>query len=275
MRRRRAREGLAYSAGVVLACVGLGALLLALRAGGSEVGWAFQLQEPLVVAALLLLAVGAHRQFPRGVRIRRAWLCQCGFDQGRLCHRPARRLRRHPLHRPVHGRRDGRGAAVAGGAGLALFAALGLGIALPFLAIAFVPALRRMLPRPGPWMVTFRRWMALPMGLTALALLWLASRVGGMYFAGVWLGVLAALVGAAADPDRAKAARRAGAEAGLCRDAELLIALAAAATSAHRQPARSQPRRACSRAAFLAKPRWPRPALRASRCSSISPPTGA
>jgi len=54
----RARaEGLAYTAGVVLACLALGVLLLALRAAGQEVGWAFQLQEPLVVAALLLLAV--------------------------------------------------------------------------------------------------------------------------------------------------------------------------------------------------------------------------
>jgi thiol:disulfide interchange protein len=66
---------------------------------------------------------------------------------------------------------------------MALFVALGLGIALPFLAIAFVPALRRRLPKPGRWMVTFRRWMALPMGLTALALLWLASRLGGTNFA--------------------------------------------------------------------------------------------
>ena len=58
-----------------------------------------------------------------------------------------------------------------------------LALALPFLALAFVPALRRRLPKPGAWMNTFRRWMALPMGLTALALIWLASRVGGNPFA--------------------------------------------------------------------------------------------
>jgi thiol:disulfide interchange protein len=66
---------------------------------------------------------------------------------------------------------------------LSLFAMLGIGIALPFLAIAFVPALRRRMPRPGAWMVRFRQWMALPMGLTALALFWLASRLGGWSFA--------------------------------------------------------------------------------------------
>ncbi|MBP6363242.1 MAG: thioredoxin family protein, partial [Novosphingobium sp.] len=66
---------------------------------------------------------------------------------------------------------------------LVLFAALGLGLALPFLALATIPHLRRRLPRPGPWMATFRRWMALPMGLTAAALIWLASRVAGNGFA--------------------------------------------------------------------------------------------
>src|SRR3546814_2480262 len=49
-------EGLAYAAGVIVACLGLGGLLLVLRAAGEEVGWAFQLQEPMVVVALLLLA---------------------------------------------------------------------------------------------------------------------------------------------------------------------------------------------------------------------------
>jgi thiol:disulfide interchange protein len=74
-----------------------------------------------------------------------------------------------------------------------LFATLGLGLALPFLLLGFVPALRRLLPRPGPWMGRFQRWMALPMALTVLALAWLAWRLGGPGFA---LGalVLAALL---------------------------------------------------------------------------------
>jgi thiol:disulfide interchange protein len=67
---------------------------------------------------------------------------------------------------------------------LMLFAALGIGIALPFLAIAYVPALRRLLPKPGVWMVWFRKAMALPMGLTALALIWLCWRLGSWPLAG-------------------------------------------------------------------------------------------
>jgi thiol:disulfide interchange protein len=72
--------------------------------------------------------------------------------------------------------------------GLLLFATLGFGLALPFLALGWVPALGRMLPRPGKWMETLRRILAVPMGLTALALLWLAWRLGGTWFA---LGALA------------------------------------------------------------------------------------
>jgi thiol:disulfide interchange protein len=73
--------------------------------------------------------------------------------------------------------------------GLLLFAALGLGLALPFLALGFVPALRKMLPRPGKWMDTFKKVMAVPMGLTALALLWLTWRLGGTWFAFTALAV--------------------------------------------------------------------------------------
>jgi thiol:disulfide interchange protein len=66
---------------------------------------------------------------------------------------------------------------------LLLFAMLGLGLALPFLLLGFVPPFRRMLPRPGQWMETFRRIMAVPMAVTALALAWLCWRIGGQWFA--------------------------------------------------------------------------------------------
>lgn len=72
-------------------------------------------------------------------------------------------------------------------AALGIFAGLGLGMALPFVLIGFVPRFRAMLPKPGAWMVTFRRIMAIPMGLTALALVWLLSRQTGM--TGVLIGL--------------------------------------------------------------------------------------
>ena len=77
---------------------------------------------------------------------------------------------------------------------LLLFAALGLGLALPFLLIGFIPALRRMLPKPGAWMERFRKLMAVPMGLTALALIWLTVQLGGRPFALIALLVCVGLV---------------------------------------------------------------------------------
>ncbi|MFA7604630.1 MAG: thioredoxin family protein, partial [Novosphingobium sp.] len=208
-------EGLAYTAGVVIACMGLGALLLALRAAGEEVGWAFQLQEPGVVAALLLLAVAITAnllglfEFTMPGFIGQSGPPRSGTGPG------------GELHGESGGGPDRSGAfatgllaafvatpctgpfmAAAMGAALllpvlpamALFVALGLGLALPFLAVAFIPALRRRLPRPGAWMVAFRRWLALPMGLTAAALLWLASRLAGPGFAAAAAALAAALV---------------------------------------------------------------------------------
>ena len=178
-------EGLAYTAGVVTACAAIGALLLVLRAGGSEIGWAFQLQEPLVVAALLALAaaittnlLGAFEFAIPGFASGAGAAPRSAFATGLLAAFVAA-----PCTGPFMAAALGAALLLPVAAAMALFIALGLGIALPFLALAFVPALRRRLPKPGKWMGTFRRWMALPMGLTALALAWLASRLGGWSFA--------------------------------------------------------------------------------------------
>jgi thiol:disulfide interchange protein len=76
-------------------------------------------------------------------------------------------------------------------AALAVFAGLGIGLALPFLAIGFVPALRKRLPKPGAWMENFRRFLSIPMWLTALALAWVLGRQTGVD--GMTLGLCAAL----------------------------------------------------------------------------------
>ncbi|EIZ79265.1 cytochrome c biogenesis protein, transmembrane region [Novosphingobium sp. Rr 2-17] len=195
-------EGLAYAAGVIVACLGLGALLLALRAGGEQVGWAFQLQEPVVVVALLLLAAAITANL-LGVYE----LAVPGFVSGSGGGSPGSFTRRAfatgllaafvatPCTGPFMASAMGAALLLPVLPAMLLFATLGLGIALPFLAIAFVPALRARMPRPGGWMVTFRRWMALPMGLTALALSWLAWRVGGRDFLLAALAATAALLG--------------------------------------------------------------------------------
>ncbi len=177
------RDALGYTAGVVLACLALGGLLLALRAAGENIGWAFQLQEPMVVVALLVLAMAITANFAGaftlpGLVVRGGTGGGSSFATGLLAAFVAT-----PCTGPFMAAAMGAALLLPTAQAMALFAALGLGLALPFLLLGFVPALRRSLPRPGPWMETFRRWMAVPMGLTALALIWLLWRMGGLGFA--------------------------------------------------------------------------------------------
>ena len=188
------REGLAYTAGVVLACLALGGLLLALREGGAQIGWAFQLQEPGVVVALLVLAMALTANFAGvyelpGLPIRGGGKPVSAFGTGLLAAFVAT-----PCTGPFMAAAMGAALLLPWEQALALFAALGLGLALPFLLLGLIPALRSRLPRPGPWMERFRRLMALPMGLTALALIWLTVRIGGKPFALVALVMLFGLL---------------------------------------------------------------------------------
>ena len=177
------RDALAYAAGVVLACAVLGALVMILRAAGQQIGWAFQLQEPGVVLALFALTAAITANFlglfelPGFAISGRGPSPSGSFATGLLAAFVAT-----PCTGPFMALALGAALALAPLEGMAIFAALGLGLALPFLAVGFVPALRRSLPRPGPWLDRFRRWMALPMGLTVLALGWLVWRLGGAPF---------------------------------------------------------------------------------------------
>lgn len=175
-------EGLAYTAGVVLACVGLGGIMLALRAAGEQVGWAFQLQEPGVVVALLVLASIITLNF---AGIFELPSIDTGNSHGRGAFATGllAAVAATPCTGPFMAAALGAALLLPTPLALMLFACLGLGLALPFLAVGFVPAIRRRLPRPGAWMNTFRRVMAIPMGLTALALVWLTVQIGGRGFA--------------------------------------------------------------------------------------------
>jgi DsbC/DsbD-like thiol-disulfide interchange protein/cytochrome c biogenesis protein CcdA len=194
----RARaEGIAYTAGVVLATLALGALLLALRSAGEMVGWAFQLQEPGVVAALLVLAAAITANFAGLFELPSLSLGRGGQPAGAFATGLLAAFVATPCTGPFMAAAMGAALLLPWPLALLLFAALGLGLALPFLLLGFIPPLRRILPRPGPWMETFRRLMAVPMALTAAALLWLCWRLGGQWFAIaaglVTLGVVAAL----------------------------------------------------------------------------------
>lgn len=187
-------EGLAYTGGVILACLALGGVMLALRAGGEQVGWAFQLQEPGVVAVLLLLAVAITANFAGlfelpGLSIERGAGSSGAFATGLLAAFVAT-----PCTGPFMAAAMGAALVLPWWAALGVFAALGLGLALPFLLLGYIPKLRGLLPKPGAWMDRFRRIMAVPMALTALALGWLAWRLGGETFAAAAIALSAAFI---------------------------------------------------------------------------------
>ena len=187
------REAAAYAAGAILACLALGAVLLAVRAGGATVGWAFQLQDPRVILFLLLLVTA--------ITLNLAGLFELPSLGGRLA---AGRggafwtgalaaFVATPCTGPFMGAALGAALILPAAAALAVFAGLGLGLALPFLLLGYIPALRRRLPRPGPWMVRFRHILAVPMGLTALGLAWILERQVGLAGLAVGLAVTALL----------------------------------------------------------------------------------
>jgi thiol:disulfide interchange protein len=192
-------HGLAYSAGVVLSFVALAGLLLGLRAAGEQLGWGFQLQSPGVVAALAVLFTLLGLNLA-GV-----------FEFGRLLpSRLATAEARHPTANaflsgvlavaiaspctaPFMGASLGLAVGLPAGQALLIFAALGLGMALPFLLASLVPAVVRWLPRPGAWMDVFRRCMAFPMFATVAWLVWVLGQQSGIDGAAALLLLLVAL----------------------------------------------------------------------------------
>jgi thiol:disulfide interchange protein len=188
-------DALAYAAGAVIGTGALGGILLAIRAAGSEAGWAFQLQDPRTIILLLLLAVaitanliGLFELPVLGGGARPVG----GFASGALAAFVAT-----PCAGPFLGVALGTALLLPPAGSVLVFAALGLGLAIPFLIISFVPALRTRLPKPGLWMRRLQRILAIPMGATAIACVWLLYRQAGergLIVAVVALAVLTALL---------------------------------------------------------------------------------
>lgn len=192
------KEGLAYTAGVVLVCTLLGLAAILIARAGAGAGWAFQLQDPRVILLLMLLTFAIGLNFAglfemqlgsanAGARLAQAPGSRGAFFTGALAAFVAT-----PCTGPFMAGALGAALILPPAAGLAVFAGLGFGLALPFLAIGFVPALRRRLPKPGAWMLSFRRILAVPMLLTALALAWVLGRQAGVN--GLMLGLVTALL---------------------------------------------------------------------------------
>ena len=180
-------DALAYSAGAIIGTGVLGAILLAIRAAGVEAGWAFQLQDPRTIMLLLLLAVaitanllGLFELPVLGGKAQPAG----SFGTGALAAFVAT-----PCAGPFLGAALGTALLLPAVGAVLVFAALGFGLALPFVAVAFLPAIRARLPKPGPWMQRLQRFLAIPMAASAAAALWLLYRQAGV--TGLLVGIAA------------------------------------------------------------------------------------
>ena len=189
-------QGLAYTAGVVLSFSLLGGLMLGLRAAGEQLGWGFQLQSlPVVVALALLftlLGLNLAGVFEFGnllpnrlatLQSRRPTL-NAGLS-GVLAVAVA-----SPCTAPFMGASLGLAIALPLWQAMGVFAAMGVGMALPYLAASWWPGMARALPRPGAWMAVFRQAMAFPMFATVIWLLWVVGQQIGIDGASAVLAML-------------------------------------------------------------------------------------
>lgn len=180
------RHGLLYGAGVVATFAALGGLLLALRAGGEEIGWGFHLQSPAVIAlsAYVLFAVGLNFAgvFHVGSSMQNVGSGLVAGKDGDLAAFLTGVLAvvvAAPCVGPFLTAPIGAAAVLPPFAGFSIFIAMAAGLAAPYVALSFAPGLARALPKPGPWMVRFRQILAFPVFGAAAYFLWVLSAQTG------------------------------------------------------------------------------------------------
>lgn len=195
-------HGTAFTAGVMLTMTLLASTLLLLRAFGTSLGWGFQLQSAWVVTVLLLLFVaiavnlfglfeftaGSHLVDSRMVRQAPSAGNLSSFITGVLTVIVA-----SPCTAPFMGAALGYAVTQPAMIALLIFWALGIGMALPWFALCLWPAWIKHLPKPGPWMNTFKKVMAIPILCTVLWLGWVLSKqvtLNGMLLMGCAVGAI-------------------------------------------------------------------------------------
>lgn len=189
--------GLSYTAGVILSFVGIAALLIILKAGGEQIGWGFQLQNPIVVGLLayLLFVLGLNLsgffEFANPFANAGGALTQKDGASGSFFTGILATLVATPCTAPFMASALGYALVQPAYVSLTIFAALGLGLALPYLALSFIPSLQKALPKPGPWMDIFKQALAFPMYAAALWLIWVLGQQAG--YNGMTAGLLGML----------------------------------------------------------------------------------
>ena len=188
-------QGVAYGAGVLVSFAAIAAALIGFRAAGAEIGWGFQLQSPVFLAVMIyvLFAVGLNLSgvFSFGDRIAGAAgeLGSREHYSGSFLTGALATLIATPCTAPFMAAALGYAITQPWYRSLAIFEAVGLGLALPYLAIAFSPGLRRFLPKPGVWMLHLKQFLAFPIYGTAVWLSFVLAQEAGQF------AVTAALAG--------------------------------------------------------------------------------
>ncbi|RJG14461.1 protein-disulfide reductase [Massilia cavernae] len=198
-RRRAIAGGLAYTAGVVFSFIALACLLLVLRAGGEQLGWGFQLQSPVFVSVLAalftLIGLNLAGVFEFGTLLPgtvAGYRAKNPLVDDALSGALAVAIA-SPCTAPFMGAALGAALTESVPRAMAIFAALGLGMAAPYLAATLWPGFARLLPRPGPWMLRFKVIMAFPMFATVVWLLWVLGQQTGVDAMAGMAGALIAL----------------------------------------------------------------------------------
>ena len=190
-------HGFVYAAGIVVSFWALVAALLALRAAGSKLGWGFQFQSPIFLALmaslLFFLGLSLAGQFEIGLTLTSAGGSLAAkqgyagsFFTGVLAVVVAT-----PCTAPFMGAAVGYALAQPAAATFAIFTALALGLAAPYVALTLQPAWTRLLPRPGVWMDVLKQAVSVPIFGTAIWLAWvLANAYGAAVLAALLVGFL-------------------------------------------------------------------------------------
>ena len=190
-----------YTAGVLATFALIGGAVLGLRGAGQALGWGFQLQQPWLVASLALLMFAIGLSLSGLFQVGASWagvgqsLTEKSGAAGDFFTGVLAVVVASPCTAPFMAGALGYAFTAPTVAAMGVFLMLGIGLALPFLLIGFVPALAARLPRPGAWMDTLKLWLAYPMYLAAVWLLWVFGKQRGMDAVGLLLiaGVLLAL----------------------------------------------------------------------------------
>ena len=179
------REAHLYTIGVMATFLLMTLVLLALKAAGTQIGWGFQLQSPIVVGllAVLIFAVGLNLlgvfEFGTNLQNTGSSLVAKGGNSGAFFTGALAVVVATPCTAPFMAPAIGYAMAQPAAIMLAVFMALGIGFALPFLMLGYMPKLLNKLPKPGPWMVRFKEFLAFPMLATAIGLVWVLSQQSG------------------------------------------------------------------------------------------------